>query len=211
MKICSACACLWLTAFVIGTATAQTVAENTLGTYSQNLTSSFYVGQSFTTANDGTADLLGTIYLLTSGGSASGSGTLYLFSSAYPGTASNLSTTTTNLLGSAIWNSSSNFWDLSAANITLNAGAQYFFYVAPTADLNFGFGSTNGSDAVDLYAGGEYYVSPPPSDNPFFSQPSDLDFRVTGTAVPEPSTYAAVLGVMALGIGLLKRRAGGQA
>ena len=209
--VCSLALALAL-AFAVSAARAQTtVAENTAGTYPESLPATsrpytFYAGQSFTTANNGTGYTLGTICLLTAGGSPSGSGSLYLFSAPYGGVETDLSTTTTNLLGSATWSGASSCWDFSAANITLNEATIYYFFIAPdSSGLSFGFGSTTGSDAVDLYSGGEYYVATA-SANIFNALPSDLDFRVTGAAVPEPATCAALAGIGALGLVLWRRR-----
>jgi len=182
-------------------ANADTIAAYTDGTNASNGSVSsgdftYCYGQSFTTYADGTDDYLTGIYLL-AGTDHHGSGTLYLFTSAYTGTAGSIASATTNLLGTATWNSSSNVWDFSSSSIVLTAGTKYYFYYVPTEASSFWYGSS--------YSGGEYYLSMS-SSSTFNSMALDMNFVVTGTAVPEPATVAGFAGLAALGFAAMKRR-----
>jgi hypothetical protein len=184
-----------------GAANADTIATYADGTQASNGSMSsdtytFFRGQSFTTYDDGTDDYLTGIYLL-AGTDHHGTGTLYLFTSAYSGTAESLSSATTNLLGTATWNSSSSVWDFSSSSIVLTAGTKYYFYYVPTGDASYWYGSD--------YSGGEYYLSMSSSSS-FSATGLDMNFVVTGTAVPEPAAVAGFAGLAALGFATLKRR-----
>jgi len=110
-------------------------------------------------------------------------------------------------------------FDLSAANIFVNAGDQFaigFGFLGLPISIDPGFdlvGPFIGTDFNGGYAGGALYaLSPPifPNMPPRLFGPSDTDiyFRtyVEPTSVTEPGTIA-LLGLGLLGIGLIRRRA----
>jgi hypothetical protein len=182
--------------------TVTNIAEYTGGTDEGTTDAGFYMGQSFTTIDDGTADLLSTIYLLDATATVPvGTGTLYLFSSEYAGNAGDLASSTTGLLGYSTWSDVTNSWDFSSLAITLEADSTYYFYFLLDKQLIPGCSYTDG------YSGGSAFGTTDSSAGFQSYGTYDLDFIVTGTPVPEPATYAGILGSLALGFAALKRRA----
>jgi hypothetical protein len=187
---------------VANAARADTLASSSAGTNYSTIDVDRYVGQSFTTGSNSLGYLLESICLTgyngASGASNAGNGTLYLFSSAYTGLASNLASGS-NLVATVTFNSTDSVWDFSS--VTLAADTTYYFYIDNASSFDMYFSSSNS------YSGGVYYNCN--SSDSSFSIPStslDLNFVVTGTAVPEPAAVAGFAGLAALGFAAMKRR-----
>lgn len=168
-----------------------------------------YVGQSFVA--DGVTgqsyDHINFAFLYN--GSDVAYGHLYIFSAEYSGQESQLAsymTPTGTFLGVAA--ASNNTYQFSS--LTLTAGSTYYAYM----DTN---NVPTSTDTGNHYAGGQFYRSTE-GDYAFKSEPSfDNDFRVTGSlvdvsppaptgAVPEPATWAMMMGGFAIVGGVLRRR-----
>jgi hypothetical protein len=110
--------------------------------------------------------------------------------------------------------------DLTAANIAIASGSQYALVITTVANgvVNEPNGNyflyNSGDNGGDNYAGGTAYrftnyhaTSHTPLSAMSFDFGSDLAFSLTAAAaVPEPSTYAALLGLGALGVAGWRRR-----
>jgi hypothetical protein len=161
-----------------------TITSNT--TYDTYINSGMYCGQSFLFT--GSNYILDSITLYYDGSPASGSGYIYLFDSAYSGRPSAL--TSSSYLTMGTWDSSTSSWVFSD-DYVLTAGTTYYFYMGSSFAVSYS--STN------AYSSGIFYSAL--LANRSFSSDAyyDLAFSVTGTAVPEPATYAGLLGLIALG------------
>lgn len=156
-----------------------------------------FVGQSFTTPNDGTADLMTNFTWLDDSGLPMGAGQVYVFSQEYTGVPSGLAS------GAGLLGVSNTFAGGSYAfstSINLNPNTEYWVYTSTAQQVGVTFSNAYGAgDFFDSPGSGSAYTK----DTSF----EDAAFAVTATAVPEPSTYAAFAGVAALGLALWRRRA----
>jgi hypothetical protein len=115
-------------------------------------------------------------------------GTGFLLSSQYLGTPAALSNATPGFLGQAT--ASGNLYTF-APSLTLSPSTTYFFYE------NSAVPATNGSNSIwggNADAGRQFYYTNSSASN-FSPQGAAANFRVTGSAVPEPSTSALLLSV----------------
>ena len=160
---------------LISTAQADTLVEST--NYTRNATLDF--GQSFTTPDDGTADILtGFNWFNTT--TPTGAGDVYLFTSAYAGTPAGLSSA--GALAEATWDSATSVYDFSVDDITLQPDTTYYIYSDTSMSLSIN--ATGG----DVYSGGDAYQI---SGGNFNVLPGrDMAFQVTATSTPEPATAA---------------------
>ena len=158
-----------------------------------------FIGESFLVSGTGLYNNI-IFSFLTPTNTPYASGTGYLFSSAYTGTASGLSTATTNLLGAA--SSGAGAYSF-ASNLALTAGDTYYFY----EDFQFPAGQVYGSSG----AGSDNFFVTDSSAGTFIDTGNILDFTVQGTptttsVTPEPSSFVLLgTGVLSI-VGVLKRR-----
>lgn len=126
--------------------------------------------------------------------------------------------TTQFTLPTTIPTSGLNWYDVSLPNVAVTIGSAYTFVLSNSSlrygvvlgpDINIQTGQVLGGDA---YTGGQAFgvQSYPNCPNTPASQ-CDLNFRVTGTravtaAVPEPATWAMMIGGFAMMGGALRRR-----
>lgn len=153
-----------------------------------------YYGQSFTVAGTGTYNQIAVNYY-TANLTPFAAGTGYIFSSLYDGTVSDLSSTTTGLVGKAT--AVNNMWSFDSS-VDLTAGTLYYFYEDGVNPFSTTLGRGN-------YTGGNEYFAFNASDSFTEEAGAAKDFLVTGTQVqstvtPEPSSLAllatGVLGVI---------------
>lgn len=122
------------------------------------------------------------------------SGTGFLLSVEYLGTPANLSASTPGFLDQAI--ASGNFYTFTPS-ITLAPATTYYFYENVSIAPNTIFGG-------NVYAGHQFYVSSASGSN-FSGGGQPLNFRVTGSQVPEPSTSALLLSAALAGLFVVRR------
>ena len=159
-------------------ARAATVDQNTAGPSTGGI--GFY-GENFITPASSSFNNIAFTFL-TTGGANFATGTGFLLSSEYLGTPANLSSSTPGFLGQAT--ASGNVYTFTAS-ITLAPSTTYYFYENTSINSGVIFGG-------NVYAGHVFYYSDT-SGNNFQNEGAPLNFRVTGTAVPEPSTSALFL------------------
>lgn len=157
----------------------------------------YYFGQEFLVGGSGSFDNI-SFNFITPTGSAYAIGTGYLYSTLpYDVTPDDLSSTSADLIGTAVASDGVYTFDSS---VTLTAGNEYYFYedtLVPMGAIT-GFGFATG--ALD-------YGTQNPADPYYWDESgSSSNYIVDGTAVtPEPSSIA-FLGTGALAIGLMVRR-----
>ena len=170
----------------VATTRADTVAQYTGGAVTN--ISGGYVGQSFTNVSlVPESHIVFNFFTDVPAATPYALGTGFLLSQQYTGTPANLSSTTPGFLGEAI--ASGGFYTF-APNLTLAPGTQYFFY--ETADIP----SRAMSGGGITYTGGQDYFSSSFTSDYMPENPVSNNFRVTGTAVPEPATWV----LFALGV-----------
>lgn len=175
------------------TASAQTLVQNDAGfAYSTSL----FTGQSFLTPNDGTPDLMTAFTWLDINDAPMGAGSLYLYSQEYLGAPTGLAggtglmATSNTYLGGAY---------SFGAGVVINPNVTYWVYTSSSQQVGLSIG--------DAFPGGGYYSASGSGVNfaPGFAD-TDATFAVTASAIPEPSTYAAFVGALALGLAAWRRR-----
>ena len=167
---------------------ATLISENIGGT--KNSVSGIYWGQSVITSTGGDwTDISLNFY---SGSTAIAWDDLYLLSNEYLGTPSGLSSAS-NVLGVA--SASGGLWSFDSS-VILSSNTQYWFYTESALT-----GSLTGNNDV---SGTSYYWTGSSSSN-FALATNDINYTLTGTAVPEPSIFA-LMGIGLAGIGFVRRR-----
>jgi hypothetical protein len=184
LLFCTLCLCSLLPAV------ADTVDQNTAGPSTGG--TGFY-GENFITPGSSSFNNIAFTFL-TTGGANFATGTGFLLSLEYLGTPANLSNSTPGFLGQAA--ASGNFYTF-ASGLTLAPSTTYYFYENASIASGTIFGGNS-------YAGHQFYFSSA-SGNNFAVQGAPLNFRVTGSAVPEPSTNALLLSVGLAGLFLVRR------
>jgi hypothetical protein len=155
-----------------------------------------WLGQSFTTPDDGTDDLMTAFTWLAIGDTPMGVGTLYVFDQEYLGLPTDLAAGSGLLAVSNTYLSGAyNF----SSPVHLEFNTQYWVYSGSQQQV--GRTSTN-------LAGEAFYYAVNNSTNFAISGggTSDATYLITATAIPEPSTYAMMAGVAALGLAAWRRR-----
>jgi hypothetical protein len=191
-------------------ARADTIASNL--TYGGNNT--FYwdsIGQSFTTGSDWSTYYVSSIALYFTIDDLYNGAKMYLYSSAYTGTVGDLGTGT-NFMASA---TTSDGCTWSFDDVELDSSTTYYFYVTCLqSDCEAANGTGYGYWDYWLdyntgnYTGGQSFFAS--GDNgtaaTFSTWNSARDFLFSVNGVPEPSTYAGLAGLAALGFAAMKRR-----
>jgi hypothetical protein len=185
---------LWL-GLISSLAQAQTLVSNNTPFFAYSTPG--FAGQSFTTPNDSTVHVMTSFTWLDASSVPMGAGQLYVFSQEYLG----LPTAPALTSGSGFLGVSSTYSGGSysfVSGISLAPNTEYWGYSATSQQV--------GRTSAD-YTGGHFYSTASIGTN--FAQEAfnDAAFIVTATAVPEPSTYAALAGVAALGLAVWRRRA----
>jgi hypothetical protein len=115
-------------------------------------------GQSFTTSNDGTSDLLQSFFFFyDENGTVKHSnigGTAHIFSSEFKDKAASMSSASTGYLGTARWNTKTQCWDFAESNIILAPNTKYYFYFNPSVNVPVAAGNYEGGNISN--------VTPPP-------------------------------------------------
>jgi hypothetical protein len=187
LLICTFCLCS------LPVARAVTVDQNTAGPSTGGI--GFY-GENFITPASSSFNNI-TFTFLTTGGTNFATGTGFLLSSEYLGPPANLSSSTSGFLGQAT--ASGNVYTFTAS-ITLAPSTTYYFYENTSINSGVIFGG-------NVYAGHVFYYSDT-SGNNFQNEGAPLNFRVSGTAVPEPSISALLLSVGFAGLFFVRRAKG---
>src|ERR1700730_3211073 len=157
---------------------AATIDQNTAGPSTGG--TGFY-GENFITPASSSFDNI-VFTFLTTGGANFATGTGFLLSAEYLGPPSGLSNSTTGFLGQAT--ASGNLYTF-ASGITLAPLTTYYFYENASINAGIIFGGNS-------YPGHQFYFSSASGTN-FSGQNAPLNFRVTRSPVPEPSTISASL------------------
>jgi len=153
-------------------------------------TSSANVGQSFTLESGFNYSITGFNWI-----GATPTGVLRIFDQAYTGTPNDLASATTGLLATSDPYAGGQFTFSTAVEVS--GGTTLYVY---------GTGYQATLDPFNGYAGGTAFLASGPTAN-YTAQFGDTRFEVFGTAsaIPEPSTYAAIAGVMCLGLAWWRR------
>ena len=158
-----------------------------------------YNGQSVTTPAGGPWNNL-TFNFVNRDGNPVGAGDLYLLSERYTSTPPDLNYGTSGFIATSSGNGS--VWNF-AADVKLNPNTKYWFYSKNNLpSLHYS------NDGPDQYTGGEMQTAGAAAHQTFGDDDrtnSDLEFSLSGTVVPEPSTL--LLGMLGLaGFALVRRR-----
>jgi len=89
-------------------------------------------------------------------------------------------------------------------SISISNGNVYGFMVSQITEVNASF-QPAGRQTSDSYTGGRA-LAEIDGVTEILNAQYDMVFRVNGTAIPEPSTYAAITGLVVVSIALLRRR-----
>ncbi len=180
-------------AFYAGSVSAQTLVQNNNAfAYSTVL----FTGQSFLTPDDGTPDLMTGFTWLDMSNAPMGSGSLYLLNQEYLGAPSGITSASGLLATSSAYSSGSYSF---GSGVVLAPNTYYWVYNSTSQQI----GNTIGN----AYANGFYYSSSASGTNYTMNiGGTDATFAVTASAIPEPSTYAALAGLAALGLAAWRRR-----
>ena len=191
--------------FLLCLASGSALASTVISSYTagpDNNANSNYFGEQFTVTASGSYNDI-TFSFFTPGGSAVAPGTGYLFSSPFTGTESQLSSTTTGLLGTAAGSGGAYSF---GSGVDLVGGDTYFLY----QDESLSSGSIAGGFTAPLDTAASFAST---SGSAFSSlgDGSSWNYSVTGDAVPanvtpEPSSIA-LLGTGLLGVaGVIRKR-----
>jgi|ERR1700682_5637138 len=187
LLFCALCLC------TLPAARAVTIDENTTGPSAG--TGVDFWGESFITPAGSSFNNI--VFTFLAGGPGTNSnfatGTGFLTSVEYTGTPAGLGSAA-GLLGQAA--ASGNLYTF-ASGITLAPLTTYYFYENASVPANTMFGG-------NVYAGHQLYVSSGSGSN-FGGGGSPLNFRVTGSPVPEPSTTALLLSAGLAGLFVARR------
>ena len=151
-------------------------------------------GESFITPSSSAFNNI-VFTFLTTGGANFASGTGFLLSAEYLGTPAGLSSSTTGFLGQAT--ASGNLYTFTSG-ITLNPNTTYYLYENISIPAGTIFGGGAGSP------GRQFYYSATSAGN-YGGSGGPANFRVTGNAVPEPSTTALLLSAGLAGLFVVRR------
>lgn len=185
-------------ALIAPSAPAQTLVQNNNAI---GFSTVLFTGQSFLTPNDGTADLMTGFTWLTNTNTPMGAGSLYLFDQEYLGTPAAIASGTGLLATSATYSAGSYSF---GGGVVLDPNTQYWAYTSSAQQVGITIGNA--------YANGSYYSSSGSGVNFAMNVGgTDAAFAVTASPVPEPSTYAALTGLAALGLAAWRRRVSREA
>jgi len=160
-------------------------------------TTVLFTGQSFLTPNDATADLMTGFTWLNNSNGPMGAGSLYLFDQEYLGTPSAITSGPGLLATSSTYSAGS--YDFGGG-VVLNPNTYYWVYTSTAQQV--------GLTISNAYADGSYYSASGSGVNFVMNVGgTDAAFAVTASAIPEPSTYAMLAGLAALGLAAWRRRA----
>jgi len=168
-------------------------------------------GQSFTTPDDGTNDILTGVKILIN---TTTYGSIYILDHEYLGEP--YLVTNEDVMAGAVNSVAGKFlvsieytgpryseWDFTSNAITLNPGTQYWFYYSnpdDTIEYDIALGTTGLLLSPDYsYHGGDFYSSFDNSSSFVMSTNSDTIFAIYTTPIPEPQTYAFILGAISAG------------
>jgi hypothetical protein len=165
-----------------------------------------FIGQSFTIPASSAYQL--SSFSWGNSGQQLNSGLLYVLSQQYLGQPSNLNSGTPGFLAVSSTTADGAIYQFSGANaITLQPNTMYWAYtqgdgLTHVYDQNWSWSNN--------YAGGEVYMANSFSANYTATSISngyyDTGFAVYGSAIPEPSTYAAWAGALCIGVIIVSRR-----
>jgi len=150
------------------------------------------VGQSFTLESGFNYSITGFNWI-----GITPSGVVRLFDQEYTGTPNDLASATTGLLATSESYASGQF--TFSTPVEVGGGTTLYVY---------GTGYQASIDPFNGYAGGNIFTASGPTSSYVAGLTFDARFEVFGTAsaIPEPSTYAALAGVMCLGLAWWRRR-----
>lgn len=193
MKIWTGVAAAALMVAANGAANAAVLVSNTTGSSS----STSYAGQSFTLGGTNADSFNNITFSFFSGTNAVASGVLSIFSAAVSANPTATATATANLVGrsTGIFNGAYVF----DSSVTLVGNTQYFAYANVSQTLTY--------SSANVLAGGNRYSTTSASSN--YSSSTGSDYKFLLSAVPEPASWAMMLGGFALIGGTLRRRRAG--
>ncbi len=180
-------------ALYAGSVSAQTLVQNN---NASSYSSVLFTGQSFLTPDDGTSDLMTGFTWLDMSNAPMGAGSLYLLDQEYLGAPSGITSAAGLLATSSAYSAGSYSF---GSGVVLAPDTYYWVYTSTSQQIGNTFGNA--------YGDGFYYSSSASGTNYTMNVGGiDATFAVTASAIPEPSTYAALAGLAALGLAAWRRK-----